>query len=68
MAAPAAYGSSQARSQIRAVAEAYATATATPDPSRICNLRHSLRQYWILNQLSKASNGTHILTDTMSGS
>ena len=33
MAVPAAYGSFQARGQIRAVAEGYATATETPDPS-----------------------------------
>ena len=31
MATPVAYGSSQPRSRITAVAEAYATATATPD-------------------------------------
>ena len=31
--APGAYGSSQARDQIRATLPAYATATATPDPS-----------------------------------
>ena len=28
---------------------AYATAIATPDPSRICDLCHSSRQCWILN-------------------
>ena len=33
---------------------AYATATATSDPSRICNLHHSLRQCQILNPLSGA--------------
>ena len=33
---------------------AYATATATPDPSLICDLRHSLQQCWILNPLSEA--------------
>ena len=33
---------------------AYATATATPDLSCVCNLHHSLWQCWILNPLSKA--------------
>ena len=33
---------------------AYATATGTWDPSRICDLHHSSRQCWILNPLSKA--------------
>jgi len=33
---------------------AYITATPTPDPSRICDLRHSLQQCWILNELSEA--------------
>ena len=35
-----------------------ATATATPDLSRICNLHHSSRQRRILNALSKASDRT----------
>ena len=38
---------------------AHATATAMQDPSRICNLRHSSWQRWILNPLSKARDGTH---------
>ena len=38
MAAPAAYGNSQARGQIGAAAEAYASAMATPDLSHIYNL------------------------------
>ena len=33
---------------------AYATATATPDPSCICNLHHSSEQRRIVNPLSKA--------------
>ena len=40
-----AYGISQARNQIGAVAEAYTTATAMPDPSHICNLCCSLKQH-----------------------
>ena len=54
MAAPATYGSYQARGQIRAAAEAYTTATAMQDLSHICDLHHSLRQHWILNPLSEA--------------
>ena len=34
----------------------YTTATATPDPSRVCDLYHSSRQCRILNPLSKAGN------------
>ena len=33
---------------------ACATATATPDPNRICDLHHSSQQCWILNPLSEA--------------
>ena len=39
------------------------TATATRDPSCICNLHHSSQQCWILNPLSKARDQTYILTD-----
>ena len=51
--APIAYGASQARGLIRAV--------ATWDPSHICNLHHSSCQYQMLNPLSKASDRTHNL-------
>ena len=47
---------------------AYTTATATLDPSHICDLYHSSRQLWMLNTLSEARDWTCILTDTMSGS
>ena len=40
---------------------AQVTATATWDPSCICNLHHSSWQCWILNPLSEA---THIFKDT----
>ena len=43
---------------------AYATATATQDPSHICNLYHSSLQHWILNPLSEARDRTFILMDT----
>ena len=33
---------------------AYITATATPDPSHICDLHHSPQQHRILNPLSEA--------------
>ena len=36
----------------------YTTATATPDLSRVCDLRHSLWQRWILNPASKAGDRT----------
>ena len=42
---------------------AYATPTATPDPSHICDLHHSSEQHWILNPLSKAWDRTCILLD-----
>jgi len=42
---------------------AYATATATPDPSCVCDLHYSSQQCWILNSLSKARDKTCILTD-----
>ena len=42
----------------------HTTATATRDPSRVCNLHHSSQQYWILNPLSKARDQTLNLVDT----
>ena len=49
---------------LRAAPAANATATATWDPSRICNLHHNSQQHQILNPLSKARDLTHILMDT----
>ena len=49
----ATYGSSQARGITGAAASTYTTATATPDLRHICDLRYSLKQYRILNPLSK---------------
>ena len=43
---------------------AYATATATPDPSCTCNLPSILQQCQILNPVSEAGDQTHILMDT----
>ena len=43
---------------------AYATATATQDLSRICDIHHSSRHCWILNPLSQARDLTRILVDS----
>ena len=43
---------------------AYATATATPDLSCVCDLHHSSRQHQIVNPLIEAKDGTRILMDT----
>ena len=56
--------SSQASGQIRAVAEAYATAMATLGPSRIYNLHGSMQEHQILNSLNEAKDQIHILTET----
>ena len=44
---------------------AYATAIETSDPSRTCDLSHSLWQHRVLNSLIKARDRTCILMDTM---
>ena len=51
-AVPPLYGNSQARGQIGAQPQAYATAAATRDPSCFCDLYHSSQQRKILNPLS----------------
>jgi len=43
----------------------YATATATWDPSHVCDLHHSSRQHRVLNSLSKARDRTCILMETI---
>ena len=58
-AAPATYRGSQARGLIGVQLPAYATATATPDPSRVCDLHHNSRQRRILHPLSEVRDGTH---------
>ena len=40
---------------------AYSTATATQDPSYVCNLHHSSQPRRILNPLGEARDGTHNL-------
>ena len=67
MAAPEAYRNSQTKGWTRAAAETYASAMATPDPSRICGLCLSFQQCQILNPLSKDRNQTCILTETTLG-
>ena len=42
---------------------AYATDTATRDPSHVFELHHSSQQRWILNPLSEARDWTHVLMD-----
>ena len=42
---------------------AYTTATATQDPSRVCNLCYSSRQHRIPNPLTEARDWTRILMD-----
>ena len=39
----------------------YTTATATQNPSCVCDLYHSLWQCWILNPLSRAKDGARVL-------
>ena len=63
-AVPEAHGGSQARGQIGAAAAGYNTATATWDPSRVCNLHRSSWQRQTLNPLSGARGPTCVLMDT----
>ena len=58
-----AHGSSQARGLMELELLPYATATATSDPSLICDLHHSSQQCQILNPLSKARDQTFVLMD-----
>lgn len=44
--------------------ELHPPAYTTQDLSHVFDLRCSSRQCWILNPLSKARDGTHILRDT----
>ena len=68
----AAYGSSQARGQIRAVATGLphshtiptAIATPTPNLSHVFDLHYNSLQRWILNPMSKARDQTFVLMDT----
>ena len=59
-----AYGSSQAKVRIRAVASSLHNSHRNLDLSHICHLLHSSWQLWILNPLSESKDGTCILMDT----
>ena len=61
---PMAFGGSQARGPIGAVAASHAPATATWDPSHVCDLDHSSQQSQIPNPLREARDRAHILMDT----
>ena len=63
-ATPVADGSSWARDPARSQLQSYITATATPDPSHLCDLHHSLQQCWILNPQREARDRIRILMDT----
>ena len=63
-AAPVAFGSSQARGgKLELQLQAFATATATRDPSKVFELHHGSQQCQTLNPLSKARDRTLILMD-----
>ena len=53
-----AYGGSRLGVELELQLLAYATATATQDTSRVCDLHHSSQKHQILNTLSKARDGT----------
>ena len=63
-ATPATYGSSQARVESELQLRVYTTATAKPNPSRICDPHHSPQQHQILNPLSEARERPCVLMDT----
>ena len=55
-ATPEPHESSQAGTESELQLPVYTTATATPDPSHICDLHHSLRQRWILTGTEATSS------------
>ena len=57
-AAPMAYGGSQARGLIRAIAAGLHHSTAMQDSNHICDLHHRSWQHRIINPLSEARNWT----------
>ena len=63
-ASPAAYGGSQARGQIGAVASNLCHSHSKAGSNPLSNLHHRSRQRWILNPLSKARDQTCVLMDT----
>ena len=63
-AAPTAYGGSQARGPIGAVAASLHSTTAMPDSSHVCDLHYSSWQCRILNPLSEARDRTCVYVGT----
>ena len=63
-AAPAAYGSSQARGQIGAKAASIHHSQRIQELNHICDLHHSSQQRWIPDPLSEARDQICILMDT----
>ena len=62
-AAPMAYGGSQARGLIGAVASSLPTVIAMQDLSQVCNLHHSSWQRQIRKPLSETRDRTCVLMD-----
>ena len=58
------YGSSQARGQMRAAVAGLRHSHSNTGSKSDCDLQCSSWQWWILNLLSKARDGTHILMGT----
>ena len=52
------------KSELQLPAYATTTATATWDPSHVCNLHHRSQQCWLLNPLMEARERTRVLMDT----
>ena len=63
-AAPTAFGGSQVRGHIGAVAAGLHQSHSNPDPSHVCNLHHSSQQGRILNPLREARDPTCVIRDT----
>ena len=53
----------EVKSELQLLACTTATATAPPDPSRICDLQHSPGQRWILNPLSETRDPRESMLD-----
>ena len=66
-AAPAACGSSWPGAELELHLLVSAAATAMQDLSCICNLCCNLWQHRVLNSLSEARDGTHILMESVLG-
>ena len=52
------------RLEVKSKLQPLAYATATPDPSRFCDLHHISQQDWILNPWHEARDWTQVLMDT----